>query len=237
MKSKRFKYVVALIAIMPAQFLMLQNAYSVESFPITFNSIDVDKFTFPQNSEAPRADFPSVVAVFPPCSTATKTDCIASVEFQNLAGKWIKGKFAQIMPYKLNTVNKGDYSESVTEESNDQISVKEDSARNIPALSRSGFWTFPGLKNSGGDKFLVDFTAVGEMSNNKDPLAADSTAIWRRIQMVRIAPMTPLLLKMSDVKSKDPKISPLVPLVEHMEKMTKHTAGFETNLLEIQPFV
>jgi hypothetical protein len=207
-RKQRIYYAFLLTASFVAQLAITPNAQSASTIPISFISIDVDKFTFPQNSEEPRSNQPSVVAVFPPCTTSIKTDCIKSVEYQDLKGKWIKGKFSQPLPYKFNVVDKGDYSEQVIEESTNPVSFKENPSRNIPALSRSGYWTFPGLKQSGGDKFLVDFTALASMSNIENPLAADSRAQWRRIQSVRIAPVTPLVLKTSEIKSKNPKSSP-----------------------------
>ena len=157
---------------------------------------------------APSSTYRGVLAVFPPCSPTLKTDCILGVEYQNSKGKWIQGKFDQPIPYKINYIVNGNSSEQASEETLNPISVKGDAARNIPALSRSGYWIFPGLRNSGGEKFLVDFTAVADMSNQKNPLAADSRAIWRSIQQVRIAPVTPLVLKTSQIKSKNAKAKP-----------------------------
>jgi hypothetical protein len=198
-------YVTALLVGFFTQLVTTPNAQSAATIPIIFKSIDVDGWTVPQNSIALSKTNRTVVDVFPPCNPTIKTDCIISVEYQDLTGKWIRGKFAQPMPYKINIIVNGNSSEQVTEESNNPISFKEDMARNIPALSRSGYWTFPGLKQSGGDKFLVDFTAIADMSNIKDPLAPGSKALWNRIQSVRIAPVTPLVLKTSELKSKNPK--------------------------------
>jgi hypothetical protein len=204
-RGVRRKSLIYIFSILMLGALASPPAKSATTIPIVFRSMDVDQWTFPQNSEIPRAEFPTVVAVFPPCTNTVKTDCIAKVEYQDLRGKWIEGKFSQPLPYKFISVNKGEYWQTESEESNNPISFKEDVARNIPALSRSGYWTFPGLKQSGGDKFLVDFTAIAEMSNKSDPLAPDSSAIWNRIQFVRIAPITPLVLKTSEIKSKNPK--------------------------------
>lgn len=198
-------FVIVLMAALSGQLITTPDAQSAATIPIIFKSVDVDGWTVPQNSMAISKTNRTVIDVFPPCNSTIKTDCIISVEYQDLTGKWIRGKFAQPMPYKINIIVNGNSSEQVIEETNNPISFKEDPSRNIPALSRSGYWSFPGLKQTGGDKFLVDFTAIADMSNIKDPLAQDSRAIWRGIQSVRIAPVTPLVLKTSSIKSKNPK--------------------------------
>ena len=205
MRKQRICLAFVLLATFSAPILNTTYAQSASTIPIIFKSIDVDGWTVPQNSVALSENNHVVIDVFPPCNSTIKADCILSVEYQDSSGKWIKGKFAQPMPYKIKIISNGNSSEQVTEESNDPISFKEDPTRNIPALSRSGYWTFPGLKQTGGDKFLVDFTAAADMSNVKDPLAPDSKAQWRGIQSVRIAPVTPLVLKTSEIKSKNPK--------------------------------
>lgn len=204
---KTYSFIV-ILAMFTLQANVLPLAQSTPTIPLVFQSLGVGTWTNHQQSVSPMSNFPTVTAVFPPCAPAVKTDCIIGVEYQNTKGKWIQGKFYQPIPYKINYVVNGNSVEQVTEETINPISVKENVARNIPALSRGGYWTFQGLKQSGGDKFLVDFVAVADMSNQKNPLAADSRAIWRSIQQVRIAPVTPLVLKTSQIKGKSSKSMP-----------------------------
>ena len=140
-------WIIALTVTLFTKFSLVSEADSATTIPIIFKSIDVDGWTFPQNSEALSENNHVVVDVFPPCNSTIKADCILSVEYQNSSGKWIKGKFAQPMPYKMKIISNGNSTEQVVEESNDPISFKEDPSRNIPALSRSGYWSFPGLKH------------------------------------------------------------------------------------------
>lgn len=204
---KTYSFIV-ILAMFTLQANIMPLAQSTPTIPLVFQSIGVGDWTNHQQSVAPSSAYRGVLAVFPPCSLTLKTDCIIGVDYQNSKGKWIQGKFDQPIPYKINYIVKGNSSEQVTEETMNPVSVKEDAARNIPALSRGGYWTFPGLKHSGGDKFLIDFVAGADMSNQKNPLAADSRAIWRGIQQVRIAPVTPLVLKTSQIKGKNSKSIP-----------------------------
>jgi len=208
MSLRKVNVLAVVLLILSAQALHITSAQSTPTIPLVFQSIGVGGWTNHQQSVAPSSAYRGVLAVFPPCSSTLKTDCIIGVDYQNSKGKWIQGKFDQPIPYKINYIVKGNSSEQVTEETMNPVSVKEDAARNIPALSRGGYWTFPGLKHSGGDKFLVDFVAVADMSNQKNPLAAESRAIWRGIQQVRIAPVTPLVLKTSQIKGKNSKSIP-----------------------------
>jgi hypothetical protein len=197
---------LALLLIISVQTVSVSPARSTATIPLSFKSLGVGNWDPHQHSQPPSILNGRVGAVFPPCTSKIKTDCIISVEYQNAGGKWIQGKFDQPIPYKYTPVVTGTNSiTTVTEETSNPISEKEDAARNIPALSRGGYWSFPGLKQSGIDKFLVDFVAVADMSNQENPLAVDSRAIWRGIQLVRISPVTPLVLKTSEIKSKDYK--------------------------------
>jgi hypothetical protein len=208
MKNRKALLAV-LISIILVQPISLSSAQTEETIPLVFQSIGVGNWTNHQQSMAPSSSYRAVLAVFPPCTTILKTDCISGVEYLNSKGKWVAGKFDQPIPYKFNYVINGSSTEQVTEETLNPVSMKEDAGRNIPALSRSGYWIFPGLKHSGGNRFLVDFVAVADMSNQKSPLAAGSRAIWRSIQQVRIAPVTPLVLKTSQIKGKNSKSIPV----------------------------
>jgi hypothetical protein len=208
MSWRKVNVLTVVLLVLSAQAVHISSAQSTPTIPLVFQSLGVGTWTNHQQSVAPSSAYRGVLAVFPPCSSTLKTDCIIGVDYQNSKGKWIQGKFDQPIPYKINYIVKGNSSEQVTEETMNPVSVKEDAARNIPALSRGGYWTFPGLKQTGGDKFLVDFVAVADMSNQKNPLAADSRAIWRSIQQVRIAPVTPLVLKTSQIKGKNSKSIP-----------------------------
>jgi hypothetical protein len=208
MSWRKANALTVVLLVLSAQALHISSAQSTPTIPLVFQSLGVGTWTNHQQSVAPSSAYRGVLAVFPPCSSTLKTDCIIGVDYQNSKGKWIQGKFDQPIPYKINYIVKGNSAEQITEETMNPVSVKEDAGRNIPALSRGGYWTFPGLKQTGGDKFLVDFVAVADMSNQKNPLAADSRAIWRSIQQVRIAPVTPLVLKTSQIKGKNSKSIP-----------------------------
>ena len=129
------------------------------------------------NSGIPESDFslwPSRMAggqafrgVLPACTAADPTDCIKSVEYQDLQSNWIKGQLESYFPVEEdNETIPGKNAFKFTESIYSENPVKDSI---LPKSARSSLWTFPGIEHSGGSKFLLTFT-IFRSGNDKQLL-------------------------------------------------------------------
>jgi hypothetical protein len=120
----------------------------------------------------------------PVCDNESKTDCISNLIYSDDSGKSVNGKFDSYIPITWD----GDYAGCEAngcapttppwKYSQGKVATNADAERRIPIGSKPGLWTFPGLRHSGGDKYLVSFTTQGVMSNQSAPLDKGSVALW-----------------------------------------------------------
>jgi hypothetical protein len=120
----------------------------------------------------------------PVCENGLETDCISNLNYSDDSGKIIKGIFDSYLPITWDGFYAGcDFNDCAPTTppwkfSEGKVSTKADLQRRIPIGSKPSLWTFPGLRHSGGDKYLASFAIQGLMSNQSAPLDKGSIALW-----------------------------------------------------------
>jgi hypothetical protein len=120
----------------------------------------------------------------PVCENTSDADCISTLMYSDDSGKVIKGEFDSYLPIIWDgffagcEVNGCAPTTPPWKFSKGKVATKADLPRRIPVGSKPSLWTFPGLRHSGGDKYLASFVIQGGMSNQSAPLDKDSIASW-----------------------------------------------------------
>lgn len=120
----------------------------------------------------------------PVCDNESNADCISNLIYIDDSGKSVNGKFDSYIPISWDgfftgcEINGCKPTTPPWKYSKGKVASKADVERRIPIGSKPSLWTFPGLRHSGGDKYLVSFMLQGEMSNQSAPLDKGSVALW-----------------------------------------------------------
>jgi hypothetical protein len=120
----------------------------------------------------------------PVCEKESEVDCISTLNYSDDSGKAVKGVFDSYLPITWDGFFAGCEGNGCApmtppwKFSKGKVATKADLQRRIPIGSKPSLWTFPGLRHSGGDKYLVSFAIQGLMSNQSAPLDKGSIALW-----------------------------------------------------------
>jgi len=118
------------------------------------------------------------------CDDESKADCISNLIYIDDSGKSVNGRFDSYIPIIWDghfagcEINGCAPTTPPWKYSKGKVAIKADVGRRIPIGSKPSLWTFPGLRHSGGDKYLVSFMLQGLMSNQSAPLDKGSVALW-----------------------------------------------------------
>jgi hypothetical protein len=162
------------------------NPIPNDSFAVIFDSGSMI-FEPSANWSSPPGSQPGKYGVqisLPVCDNGSETDCISILKYIDDSGKVVTGKFDSYLPITWDGFFAGCEAEGCARTtppwkfSKGKVATKADAQRLIPVGSKPSLWTFPGLRHSGGDKYLASFVIQGGMSNQSVPLASGSVATW-----------------------------------------------------------
>ena len=126
----------------------------------------------------------SIQITLPVCENGSEADCLSTLNHIDDSGKVVKGVFDSYLPITWDGFfagcepNRCAPTTPPWKFSKGKVATKADLQRRIPIGSKPSLWTFPGLRHSGGDKYLVSFVISGGMSNQSAPLEKGSIALW-----------------------------------------------------------